>query len=66
MGRVKEFYHDEIVRRSKEELDTLPGIGPAYADKIIQSRPYQSYNELKEKSGVAVATIEKIKDLISF
>lgn len=23
MGRVKEFYHDEIVRRSREEFDTL-------------------------------------------
>lgn len=49
-----------------DSLDALPGIGPTYAQKIIDNRPYKDYTELKSKSGVVVSTLEKIKDLISF
>src|SRR3989344_2647622 len=47
-------------------LDTLPGIGKAYAQKIILNRPYAGFEELKNKSGVPVSTLEKIKSSITF
>jgi len=48
-----------------EELDTLPGVGKATAQKIIQSRPYNSIDELVSKKAVNKNIFEKIRDLIS-
>lgn len=53
---------------TEEELDTLPGIGPSTATKIIEYRKengkFKSIEEIKEVSGIGDAKYEKIKDLI--
>jgi len=52
-----------------EELETLPGIGPTYAQRIIEYRqekgPFTSIEEIKKVRGIGEATFEKIKDLIT-
>ncbi len=47
------------------ELDTLPGVGPVTAQKIISSRPYSSLEDLVSKKAVNKSTFEKIKELVA-
>jgi len=55
-----------VNKATSSELDTLPGIGPAYAEKIISNRPYKDIAEFESKSGLYKSTIENIKELITF
>ena len=50
---------------SQKELESLDGIGPVYAQKIIEQRPYSNVEELVSKGAISQKTLEKIKNEIS-
>lgn len=54
---------------TKEELDTLPGIGPDTAQKILDYRQeqgnFQTLDDLKNVKGIGEAKFAKIQDKIS-
>ena len=47
-----------------DQLKTVPGIGDAYAKRIIDGRPYTMKNQIVQKGIIPQATYDKIKDSI--
>lgn len=47
---------------TKEKLDNLYGIGPARAEEIINSRPFDSVDDLINVNGIGQITLDKIKN----
>lgn len=51
------------------ELETLPGIGPALAQRIVdyrnQSGPFASIEALKEVEGIGAVTFDRLKDHVA-
>jgi competence protein ComEA len=50
---------------SQQQLEALPGIGPAKAKAIIGGRPYEKIEDIMKVKGIKEGVFNKIKDLIT-
>jgi competence protein ComEA len=58
----------DVNHATADELDTLPGIGPVTAEKIISARaeaPFATVDELLSRGVVGPSTMDKIRELIA-
>jgi competence protein ComEA len=49
---------------SEKELESIKGVGPATAKKIVASRPYKSVDELS-KAGLSTKQVEALKPFVT-
>lgn len=54
----------DINAATQKELESLNGIGPVYAQKIIEYRPYSKVEEIVTKAKIPQKTFDKLKNQI--
>ena len=54
----------DINSATLDELKALPGVGDAYAQKIIDGRPYKGRDDLLEKKILPEAVYSKVRMLV--
>ena len=47
-----------------EQLEALPGMGAAYARRVIAGRPYTAKNQLVTKGIISTSTYDRLKDRV--
>jgi competence protein ComEA len=55
----------DINHATQEQLESLPGIGPVTAAKIIAARPFATVDELESRDVVGPSVMAQIRDLIT-
>jgi competence protein ComEA len=68
-NKIKTDNKVNINSAEKSELDALPGVGPALAERIIEYRQtngsFGDIDELKKVPGIGLSKFEKLKDKIT-
>ena len=50
---------------SQEQLQEIPEVGPATAEKIVKGRPYRTVEDLLEIPGIGEKTLEKMRPCVT-
>jgi competence ComEA-like helix-hairpin-helix protein len=50
---------------SRGELESLPGVGPVIARRIIEGRPYRTVDDLLKVKGIGAKRLAEIRPLVT-
>jgi len=50
---------------SQAEIESLPGVGPALASRILEGRPYSTLDDLDKVKGIGPKLLERLRPLVS-
>jgi competence protein ComEA len=64
-GSISQNGSVSINMASKAQLESLPGVGPVTAQKIIDMRPYGRLEDLVTKKAIGTSLFEKLKNSLS-
>lgn len=56
----------DINNADRDELITLPGVGPAIADRILEARPFLSIEHLGEVGGIGSVLLARLEPFVTF
>ena len=65
-GQTKTKGRVDVNSADVKALETLPGIGPTLADRIVAGRPYKNADDLAKVKGLSKSKIDAIQDQITF
>ncbi|NJK62164.1 MAG: helix-hairpin-helix domain-containing protein [Synechococcaceae cyanobacterium SM2_3_1] len=51
---------------SAAQLTELLGIGPVLAERIVQARPFNTFEDLIQAKGIGSSKLEALRDLVSW
>ena len=51
---------------SQAQLESLPGVGPKMAARILQARPFSSLKDLDAVKGIGTSMLKKLEPLVRF
>jgi len=54
----------DLNHATQGELETLPGVGPVLAGRIVAARPFTSVDSLERVSGIGPSTMARLRDLV--
>lgn len=54
----------DVNRATPAELELLPRIGPAMAQRIVEARPFTSVDDLTRVRGIGPRTLETLRPLV--
>jgi DNA uptake protein ComE-like DNA-binding protein len=53
-----------INKATQAEIETVPGIGPALAARVVAGRPYNSVDDLLRRSGIGKRTLATMRPFL--
>ncbi len=64
-GPASEVAKVNLNTASQAEIESLPGVGPTLAQRIVEGRPFRSLEDLDRVKGIGPKLLERLRPLVT-